>query len=288
MFSIVYQVDLQARGETIPRSVLPIESRPPRKWLNVVLDLNGILCHCVDKSTAKRQQFTNDVRQHQFSSLIPTLVGPKGVYTRPGLHEFLSALSEFAANVVIWSSMRRSTVEHIVDFLFHDFPSPHDVLGQESCTKIEIAPGKFLTYVSGSKEIFLKILPDKVFTAPNRPVQFNRDNTLLIDDSPEKSVCNESGNAIFLNSWNRKMEDDRFLMDNLAPWLRLLNSECGPGQLVEYVNRNRIGSPPLAADSALAKHIIRGMGLASKYSGVNFNVIGIPGVVMSHAASSRS
>jgi hypothetical protein len=25
------------------------------KWLNIVLDINGVLCQCVEKSTAKKQ-----------------------------------------------------------------------------------------------------------------------------------------------------------------------------------------------------------------------------------------
>jgi hypothetical protein len=262
---------------------LAAESRNRCKWLNVVLDISGILCHCVDKSTARRQGFTNNVSQHEFSSTTPTVVGPKGVFTRPGLHEFLSALPDFVANIVIWSPMRRSTVEQIVDFLFHELPRPYDVLAQESCTKIEPAPGKFLTYIASSKDILLKILPDKVFTPPNRGVRFNRDNTLLIDDSPEKSICNESGNAIFLDSWNRRRQGDRFLMDNLTPWLRLLHSYCRPGQLAGYVNRNRIGRPPLHATSALAQHILRGMQAASRNCGANFDVAGIPGVIMPRA-----
>ena len=37
---------------------------------------------------------------HVYSSTIPTIVGAKGVYTRPGVQEFLGNLSQFA-NIVI-------------------------------------------------------------------------------------------------------------------------------------------------------------------------------------------
>jgi hypothetical protein len=32
---------------------------------------------------------------------------------------------------------------------------------------------------------------------------FDSNNTILIDDSLEKNVCNETGNAIFIKSWTR-------------------------------------------------------------------------------------
>ena len=48
-----------------------------------------------------------------------------------------------------------------------------------------------------------------------------------------------------------------------------------PGQLREYVDKNRIGSPPLAADDPLLLHMMRGMALSAKNVGVHYNVIGV-------------
>jgi hypothetical protein len=36
-------------------------------------------------------------------------------------------------------------------------------------------------------------------------------NTILIDDSPEKCVCNNSGNCLFLETWNPLDTSDDFL-----------------------------------------------------------------------------
>ncbi len=108
---------------------------------------------------------------------------------------------------------------------------------------------------------------------------FDKDNTLLIDDSPEKSVCNENGNAIFLDSWTRHVEHDDFLMEVLLPWLRRLHLACGPGQLREFVDRNRIGCSPLAVDDPLLKYIIRGMTSSAKNLGFSYELRGVGGVV---------
>ena len=85
---------------------------------------------------------------------------------------------------------------------------------------------------------------------------FTKDNTILIDDSPEKNVCNESGNAIFLESWSRNELESNYLLDTLAPWLSRLNTQCMPGFLQEYIDQNRIGCPLSAADDPLLLHMI--------------------------------
>ena len=47
---------------------------------------------------------------HIYSSKIPTLVGPKGVYCHPRMREFLKCVSDFATRIVVWSSMKRTTL----------------------------------------------------------------------------------------------------------------------------------------------------------------------------------
>ena len=105
---------------------------------------------------------------------------------------------------------------------------------------------------------------------------FTNDNTILIDDSPEKGVCNESGNAIFLESWSRNEPERNYLLDTFAPWLTRLNTHCMPGFLWEYVDQNRIGCSALAMDDPLLLHMMRGMALFAKNFGVHYNVVGVP------------
>ena len=185
-------------GDAISAPSLSIGCKPPSKWLNIVLDLSGVLCQCVERSSARRHRRTLCEDQHVYSLQIPTLVGPKGVYCHPRVREFLRFISGFAAWVVVWSSMKRSTVELIARFLFHDLPSPFAILGQNECVNIDIGDGQFVFNFNENKLIFLKIMPQQLFKDSATLSPFTNDNTILIDDSSEKSVYNESGNVIFL------------------------------------------------------------------------------------------
>ena len=273
---IVDQMCAKSGGDAIGAPLLSIGYRPPSKWLNFILDLNGVLCQCVERSSASRHGRTFREDQHVYSSRIPSLVGPKGVYCHPHVREFLRFISGSTARVVVWSSMKRSTFELIARFLFHDLPSPFAILGQNECTNIEIGDGQFVFSFNENKLIFLKIIPQQLFRSSATFSSFTNDNTILIDDSPEKSVCNESGNAILLESWSRNEPKSNYLLDTLAPWLTRMNTQCMLGFLWEYVDQNRIGCPSLAADDPLLLHMMRGMALSAKNVGVHYNVVGIP------------
>ena len=214
--------------------------------------------------------------QHLYSLEIPTLVGPKGVYCRPRVREFLRFIGNFAARIVIWSSMNKATIERVARYLFHGLSPPFAILGLNQCSNIDIRDGKSVLNLNENKLIFLKIMPQQLFSVAGASWPFSNNNTILIDDSPKKSVCNESENAIFLESWSRHEPDNNYLLDTLAPWLSRLNLYCGPDQFREYVDRNRIGCPPLAADDPLLLHMMRGMALSAKNVGVHYNVVGVP------------
>jgi hypothetical protein len=80
-----------------------------------------------------RMFLVNDVKLGIHSSMVPTIIGPKFVFTRPGLFKFLTAISKFVARVFIWSLMKKSTVKEIVDYLFCNLPLPFDILRQNNC-----------------------------------------------------------------------------------------------------------------------------------------------------------
>jgi hypothetical protein len=56
-----YQVDSLVSEEFVPNEQLSVVSIGPLKWLNVVLDINGILYHCMEKKAANRMPFVNSV-----------------------------------------------------------------------------------------------------------------------------------------------------------------------------------------------------------------------------------
>jgi hypothetical protein len=179
--------------------------------------------------------FVYDERQGIHSSMVPMIVGPKAIFTRPGLFEFLTEISKFAARIFIWSSMKRSTVNKIVNYLFRGLPLPFDILGQDNYRKIETSRGKYLTVIGGSKEIFLKNLSEALFVGSTL---LDEENTILIDDSPEKCVCNDQGDCLILKTWAPLDSTDEFLIRTLVPWLLRLHSNCSRGQLRDFVNSN--------------------------------------------------
>jgi hypothetical protein len=185
---IDYQVDCLVSEEYVPKGVSPVVLTTKAKWLNIVLDINGILCHCMEKVGTSRVPFVYAERQGIHSSMVPTIVGSMVVFTHPGLLEFLTEISKFATHIFIWSSMKRSTVDKIVDYLFRGLPLPFDILRQDSCGKIETSWGKYLTVIGGSKEIFLKNLSEALFVGSTL---LDEENTILIDDSLKKCVCND-------------------------------------------------------------------------------------------------
>ena len=101
----------------------------------------------------------------------------------------------------------------------------------------------------------------------------------MIDDSPKKSVCNKSGNAIFVESWSHHQMQDNFLLDTLAPWLIRMSLYCMPGQFRKYVDQNRLGILWLTVNDPLLLHMMRRMVLSAKNVKVHYNVIGVPNLV---------
>ena len=77
--------------------------------------------------------------------------------------------------------------------LIHREPKPYRILPQDQCKMILFLPGRFNW--PGQAGIFMKVLSEQLF---HESSPYTKENTLLIDDSWEKSVCNESRNAIFL------------------------------------------------------------------------------------------
>ena len=68
----------------------------------------------MEKAATKRMLFVNDVKKGIHSPTIPAIVEPKAIFMRLGLNEFFTMISKFATCILIWSSMKRSTVEKIV------------------------------------------------------------------------------------------------------------------------------------------------------------------------------
>ena len=77
------QVDSLVSHECVPKGVSSKVLTSPPKWLNIVLNINGILCHCIEKAATRGMHFVNDLKQGIHSPTFPTIVRLKAVFTRP-------------------------------------------------------------------------------------------------------------------------------------------------------------------------------------------------------------
>jgi hypothetical protein len=172
------------------------------KWLNVVLDLNGILCICLKERLMPRRQ-TYVVGKKPHSSTVPFFVGPKAVYVRLSCKRFLIELGN-VANITIWSSMRISTIKSIYDLLFEDLPvKPVNILDQKSYDRIRVQDDwekvSYMKVKGTKKNLFLKTIQKHLFHSFGG--RYSAENTIVVDDNLVKHVLNPSKNVILPKSW---------------------------------------------------------------------------------------
>ena len=207
-------------GDEVER-ITPSPSRAVSRWLNVVLDLNGILCVCAEYRFLPRIAAWNP-ESAPHSSSVPARIGPKAIYVRPSCSTFLSALSGFA-DITVWSSMRELTVQKICEYLFRGLHMPLHILGQDSCDRSNIMGWNnrvtTMKVKDTHKDIFLKTLSKGLFCRFNG--KFTKENTIIIDDNPVKHILNAPENVLLPMSWSHDGADpsDTFLMDTLLPCL---------------------------------------------------------------------
>jgi hypothetical protein len=181
----------------------------------------------------------NDISQPH-SSVLPAAVGPKAVYVRPHCLEFLRELS-LVAYVSVWSSMVTTTTKLICEYLFKGPQPPLHIMGQDFCDVIKYRGSRnklsILKVKGTNKDLFLKPL-DKLFEPQNS--NFSSSNTIIVDDSREKHVLNEPENVVLPMSWSQHHAADRFLVDELLPWIQRLHQCRGQG-LLSFRREDNIG-----------------------------------------------
>jgi len=118
------------------------------------------------------------------------------------VREFFREVNQIFNCIVIWSSILKKTAKPIGEFLSkNNGRTLFDVLGQDMCKKVEHFSRNFLIQGRNPfKPLFLKVLGDHLFVNPKDPLYFSKNNTILVDDSLQKSVLNKNGNGIFLES----------------------------------------------------------------------------------------
>ena len=257
-----------SEGEDIvPTNEPPIVPRQRRKWLNIVFDVNGVLGQCIPKFELGRVHRVHQMRDNILIHETPTIIGGKAVYARQNLREFLRQLSNIVVRIVVWMSMVRSNANLVALYLFTGNSKPYRILAQDHC-KMILFPSRRLSR-PGQPGIFMKVLSEHLFYGGS---PFTKENTLLIDHSREKSVCNESNNAIFLKPWTHEDQNDNVLLGRLLPWLESMHNGCPAEQLWKYVNANRIGLGPPTRDDNLVQEMMAVMMECARERGARYEI----------------
>ena len=144
--------------DVVPTNEFSIVPRQRRKWLNIVLDMNGVLGQCIPKFELGRVRRVHEMRDNIFSHETPTIVGGKAVYARQNLREFLRQLSNIAVRIVVWMSMVRSNADLVASYLFTGNSKPYRILAQDQCKMIVFPPGR-LSRPSQTAIVLLQQLP---------------------------------------------------------------------------------------------------------------------------------
>ncbi|KAG0504380.1 hypothetical protein KC19_N037900 [Ceratodon purpureus] len=234
----------------------PVPTRPQSGWLNVVLDLNGILCSSTPNWPGK-SFVSHDLSIHSASK--PAVVGPKLVCVRPNCADFLRRLSAFAT-ITVWSSMKTSTTKMICDYLFGPIRPvyPLRILDQEDCQRVPMGVdfrGRpvYMKEPGTQKDIFLKPMSDGLFRKFGGI--YSEANTIFIDDSPIKHCQNNSYNVLLLSTWNNQnpdAADDRFLLSKLLPYLVDLHHFVGT--IARFRAERPIGKKMYYDDRSTCEH----------------------------------
>ncbi|XP_030443112.2 uncharacterized protein LOC115665375 isoform X1 [Syzygium oleosum] len=194
------KLDININKGSMPLQIPEISSErtsaEPSKKKLLILDLNGLLA---------------DVRPHVDYRYKPGLmVSREAVFKRPFVDDFLQFCFEKFA-VGVWSSRTKRNLDPVVDFLMGDSKGKLLFCWDQSYCTIT----KFATIENRDKPLVLKELRklwDKLESnLPWEKGAYNESNTLLLDDSPYKALCNPANTGIFPYSYHYRDAKDNSL-----------------------------------------------------------------------------
>ena len=129
----------------------------PNQRFIVVFDLKGIFCHCTPRPK-NMVVVPIWIMQDHAQDKVPALVGPKVVLPRLGYKLYWERMSKIF-HLCIWSSMKKSTANLVVEYLFVGMPKPAKVLGQNDCTSFKVMwHNVLMTPLKPQSPLFLKNL----------------------------------------------------------------------------------------------------------------------------------
>ena len=187
----------------------------------MVFDLNGIFCHCTPRHRTMAAIPTWIMQDHAPYKVL-ALVGPKVVLPRLGYKRFWERMSAMF-HLCIWSSMRKSTVNLVVEYLVARLPKPALVLGQEDCTSFkDMWDNVVMNPLKPQSPLFLESLVFKFWWPP---ISFDSgrntttvSNTILADDCPYIFACNLDECGLFPDLFTNNRVQDADVTKVLLPY----------------------------------------------------------------------
>ena len=164
------------------------------------------------------------------------------VSPRPFYRTFLRRLTSIA-NVLVWSSLKRSMAEFICEDFFKGLPFLVIICVEEECEQIKYKArgGKIKPCRSKKTGEVVYLKPLERFDRLD-PSVFTPENTIMVDCSPARHIHNELSNVILLKKWSYLDwgAQDLILIDNLLPYIQRLHDER-PSLLFDFKWDNLMG-----------------------------------------------
>jgi hypothetical protein len=170
----------------------------------LVSDINGLLCDAQHVLIPKSWKLL----------FVPVWCGYKMVSPGLGYYEFLTLCSS-RFNIGIWSSTTKPNLILMVDLLLGERSEIKLVFvcGNEKCDRILVCHPN-----NNSRALMLKNMNKGVWW--DKPLlQKVYHNILLIDDCPYKCMGNVPFFYIMLHPFNSEVDDDKYILGTLWPWL---------------------------------------------------------------------
>ena len=241
---------------------------PDRRFI-VVFDLNGIFCHCMHRAR-NMVAVPTWIMQDRPLDKIPAFVGPKVVLPRSGYKMFWEKMSAMFY-CCIWSSMKKQTVDLVVEYLFAGMPKPLIVLAQEDCTEFKDIWGNIvMNPLKPQSPLFLKSLVSKFWWPPisldNGRITATSSNTILVDDCPYKSACNPDECGLFPDPFTNNRVHDADMTKVLLPYFQsLFYSPMTDAR--DFVVSRRFGQQPIRHNDTVKMAILK----SNKFNGPELN-----------------
>jgi hypothetical protein len=229
------------------------------KWLNVVLELNGVLCSIAPMSEAPAQclHFPDPKFPPVLSATVPTIVAERVVYCRPQLVGFIKMLN-LVSHIHVWSTLPAKVVHGLCSFLFSKSDVvPQVVLASHQCDNLLLKNYARAMYPGTTDPLLLKYPRRRLYS--RRDVNINDNNLLMIDSNPATCFAVPANNTFFPNPWIHSNPDAALDSNKVITEFCLAVHLNGAQKFHETMRCRRPSHNDLSKDSELYRILSRNL-----------------------------